>query len=157
MQEITRLRALCAECGNLRTVAANYNAPHDVNRTDETSDGQRGWRCTATLKCSVCGAKTCHALLRSDDDPFRDVAELREHERQATIVAAAAGFNLPAGALAGLTHDDLRWTNAELQTEALRQIRRVAGALPPDRLTPRECASLLKLLKSFVDKRGDGL
>jgi hypothetical protein len=35
MQEITRVRALCCECGNLRTVAANYSPPWDANRTGE--------------------------------------------------------------------------------------------------------------------------
>lgn len=82
MQEITRLRALCCECGNLRSVAATYNAPRDDNRTDETSDRDgRGWRCTATLKCSNCGNKTRHALIREDNDEYRDVAELRDYER----------------------------------------------------------------------------
>ncbi len=70
MQDTTRIRALCCECGNLRTVAANHRGPRDANRTDETSDRDgRGWRCTVTLKCSACGTKTRHALLRGDDDP----------------------------------------------------------------------------------------
>jgi hypothetical protein len=86
MQEVTRIRALCCECGNVRSAAENYRGPRDANRSDETSDReQRGWRCTLTLKCSVCGTKTRHALLRSDDDEHRDFAELQEDERHAAI------------------------------------------------------------------------
>lgn len=35
MEKVTRLRALCCECGNLRTVAASYRGPWDDNRTSE--------------------------------------------------------------------------------------------------------------------------
>jgi hypothetical protein len=91
MQEITRVRALCCECGNLRTVSANHRSRNDDNRSGECDDDARGWRVTGTLKCSVCGGKTRHALLRDDDTEFRDIAELGKHERQRAILG-----NVPA-------------------------------------------------------------
>lgn len=69
----------------------------------------------------------------------------------------AAGFKLPDDAFRGLDIDELRWTNAELQTEALRQIRSIVRTITPEDLTHDECADLLALLKSFVDRRGDVL
>jgi hypothetical protein len=83
MSEITRVRALCCECGNPRTVSANYKRRNDGNQSGECDDDPRGWRLTCTLKCSVCGARTRHAMLR--DDAHRDFAELRKDERHAAI------------------------------------------------------------------------
>jgi hypothetical protein len=83
MPEITRTttRALCCECGNLRTVAAGYNPPLDDNRTCEERFGDhRGWRFTCTLKCSVCMTKTRHAILR-DGSEYRDYAEEWDYEQ----------------------------------------------------------------------------
>jgi hypothetical protein len=45
---------------------------------------------TGTLKCSECGSKTRHALLRDACGEFRDFAELSKHERQRAILNAAA-------------------------------------------------------------------
>jgi hypothetical protein len=84
MSETTRIRALCCECGNLRTVAANYNPPRDANRTGECEPDKGGWRVTGTLKCWICATNTRHALLRDHDD-YRDFAELSEHQRHAVI------------------------------------------------------------------------
>jgi hypothetical protein len=36
------VRALCCECGNLRTVSANYSPPRDENRTTDASDEPNG-------------------------------------------------------------------------------------------------------------------
>ena len=86
-----RERALCCECGNLRTVAANFNPLLDANRTCDDGDDQRGWRMTCTLKCPVCKTKTRHALLRAaDKKQHRDFAELRESERRAVILQPGA-------------------------------------------------------------------
>jgi hypothetical protein len=94
MSETTRIRALCCECGNLRTVATNYNPPCDANRIDECEPNERGWRLTCTLKCSICATKTRHALLRDYDD-YRDFAELSEHQRHA-VIRAAGNANTPS-------------------------------------------------------------
>lgn len=85
MQEITRVRALCCECGNLRTVSANHRSRKDDNRSGECDDDPRGWRVTGTLKCSECGGATRHALLRDACGEYRDVAELGKRERQRAI------------------------------------------------------------------------
>ena len=74
------VRALCCECGNLRTVSANYRPPRDENRTTDASGEPHGWRMTGTVKCRVCKTRTRHAILRDDDSPEnRDFAELREY------------------------------------------------------------------------------
>jgi hypothetical protein len=75
----TRNRALCCECGNLRTVSSNFWFPHaDPNKTFDDGYDSRGWRMTGTLKCAVCKQKTRHARLRDDVDPeHRDRAESR--------------------------------------------------------------------------------
>jgi hypothetical protein len=83
MKKVTRppTRALCCECGNLRTVGADYWPPKDGNRTREEGFGDhRGWRWTGTLKCSVCMIKTRHALLR-DGSEYRDSAEKWDYEQ----------------------------------------------------------------------------
>jgi hypothetical protein len=61
------VRALCCECGNLRTVSANCSFRRDDNKTCDNDDRRhpgRFWRMTGTLKCSACKAATRHALLR---------------------------------------------------------------------------------------------
>jgi hypothetical protein len=137
-----RIRALCCECGNLRTVSANYEPPRDANNTDEADIHQRGWRCTATLKCSVCKTKTRHALLRDGEEPdHRDFAELEEHERHAVIRRRAALRPLETA------------TNDELRTESIRRIRNIMGMLHLDDLTLEECGDLLELLHQMVDRR----
>jgi hypothetical protein len=125
-----RIRALCCECANLRTVSGNYSLPHDANRTHESDPGDhRGWRVTGTLKCAVCMTKTRHALLRDDDKPeHRDFAELREHERHAA-------------------------TNDELREEAQRRISDIMGQLHLKDLTLQECGDLLEFLHQLIDRR----
>jgi hypothetical protein len=61
------MRALCCECGQLRTVANMGEIEWDDNLTDDGGD-PRGWRMTATLECGVCGRWTRHAFLLPDDD-----------------------------------------------------------------------------------------
>ncbi len=73
-----QLQALCCECGQLRTVKSNYSfGDKDDNRSWDTLDHPQGWRVTGTLKCSECGARTRHALLRENND-YRDSAEHRQ-------------------------------------------------------------------------------
>jgi hypothetical protein len=43
MQEITRVRALCCQCGNLRTVSAKYSPRNDDNRSGECDGDPRSW------------------------------------------------------------------------------------------------------------------
>lgn len=74
------VRALCCECGNLRTVSASYRR-YDDNLSCDDNLHPLGWRCTMTLKCSICRGPTRHAILRDDEDrpEFRDIAETRQH------------------------------------------------------------------------------
>jgi hypothetical protein len=90
-----RIRALCCECGNLRTVTANYKLPRDNNRSIECGDDPRGWRVTGTLKCAVCKAKTRHALLRDACGEYRDFAELPEHERYRAVIGQRVAESAP--------------------------------------------------------------
>lgn len=65
------VQALCCDCGQLRTVSANFQFPYqDPNRpvVGYVFDDPRGWRETGTLKCETCGQRTRHALLK---DPTR--------------------------------------------------------------------------------------
>jgi hypothetical protein len=74
------VRALCCECGNLRYVTPRYRR-YDDNLTFDDNLHPLGWRCTMTLKCSICRASTRHAFLRDDvsDRPeIRDIAETRQ-------------------------------------------------------------------------------
>lgn len=85
-----KVRALCCECGNMRTVSSRYSAPHDANRTQDDNLHPQGWRCTMTLKCPICRRPARHAVLRDDDAPeFRDIAETRQN--------LLAGEGLPLG------------------------------------------------------------
>jgi hypothetical protein len=66
-------RALCCQCGQLRTVSARF-VRRDANLTYEVPAEKGGWRMTITLKCGHCGRLTRHAKLR-DGDPYRDWME----------------------------------------------------------------------------------
>lgn len=66
------VKALCCDCGQLRTVSANYHFGNDQNRSDGYFYDSRGWSHTGTLKCVECGRPTRHALLRGEDDKYRD-------------------------------------------------------------------------------------
>ena len=76
------VRALCCECGNLRTVSASHRR-RDENYAAEFSDHRRGWRMTTTLKCPVCEQPTRHAVLRDDTPETRDSVERDEHDAAA--------------------------------------------------------------------------
>jgi hypothetical protein len=80
LRRASRTRALCCECGNLRTASAGYRR-NDDNLTFDDNRHPQGWRCTVTLKCSICRGPTRHAVLRDDEDrpEFRDIAETRMH------------------------------------------------------------------------------
>jgi len=72
------VRALCCECGNLRTVAASYRRGGDQNHSRDDNQHSDGWRMTDTLRCAACKASTRHAILRDNVEPkHRDGAELR--------------------------------------------------------------------------------
>jgi len=67
-------QALCCECGNLRTVSADYHfGTNDENCGEGLFMNPRGWFETGTLKCAHCGARTRHALLNKEGK--RDYAE----------------------------------------------------------------------------------
>lgn len=72
------VNALCCECGQLRTVSADYSRYRDPNHADSDQGRTGGWRLTQTLKCSACGDRTRHALLRRHDAPYRDADEQRQ-------------------------------------------------------------------------------
>lgn len=75
----SRIRALCCQCGNLRTASYGYSR-NDNNYTGDDNRHPQGWRCTQTLKCSACKTATRHAVLRDSCEPrFRDIAETRMH------------------------------------------------------------------------------
>jgi hypothetical protein len=88
------MRALCCECGQLRTVANMGEIEWDDNLTDDGGD-PRGWRMTATLECGVCGRWTRHAFLLPDDDA-QDDAELREYEHRAVEQRVAENADTPS-------------------------------------------------------------
>ncbi|UUO03849.1 hypothetical protein M4D79_14105 [Mycolicibacterium novocastrense] len=74
------VRALCCDCGNLRTVKATHK--HRGYVADAGRD-PRGWRMLGLLKCTACRKVTRHALLRDDRPECRDVVE--REERRTTI------------------------------------------------------------------------
>ncbi|WP_418003357.1 hypothetical protein ACNO8X_26115 [Mycobacterium sp. PDNC021] len=62
--EPERGQALCCQCGNLRTIGANFHhRSSDPNYAWGSFDDKRGWRATCSLKCEACGQSTRHALL----------------------------------------------------------------------------------------------
>jgi len=66
-------RALCCQCGNLRTVSARHRFrwgdPATTHDDDDRDHPGRFWRMTGTLVCSVCEGPTVHALIRDADLP----------------------------------------------------------------------------------------
>jgi hypothetical protein len=89
------VRALCCECGSLRTTSAGYRR-NDDNLSFEDNLHPQGWRCTRTLKCSACRAPTRHAVLRDDDSDrpeLRDIAETRQHLRPGEGLGARDVWN----------------------------------------------------------------
>ena len=74
-------------------------------------DHPLGWRVTGTLKCSNCGTKTRHALLR-EDDKYRNSMERQQYV-----------------ALGGMPQDD---------SEDVERLRRSTGRISP---ATRTCAT----------------
>ena len=71
---VMQVRALCCECGQLRTVSTRYQPRRDDNLSH--FNDPRGWRATGALKCAHCQAKTRHALLQDQFPPvIRDSFE----------------------------------------------------------------------------------
>jgi hypothetical protein len=80
MSEVTRVRALCCECGFLRTVSrcAHLRAFMGANIEPPTELG----RFTCNLKCGVCKAVTRHAVIRYGEPPqARNFAEREDYAR----------------------------------------------------------------------------
>jgi hypothetical protein len=137
----TRVRALCCECGNLRTVSANHSPPRDENRTADARDEPRGWRMTGTLKCRVCRTRTRHALLRDDTPDYRDSAEERDRRR-----STGQGRQLQ------------ELSNEELLKVARRGVYEltdnVMKTVPLEELTMEDCYVVLKAFDQIADNHG---
>ena len=151
MSEITpqTVRALCCECGNLRTVSAKYSPPRDDNRATEFGD-PRLWRWTGTVKCSVCKTRTRHAIIRDNCPEYRDAAEDADHQ---SIVLSLATWRL--------VHE--RRKLAEFSDEELLKIARrrvyeltdnVMKTVPLGDLTMEDCHTVLEAFKQIADNHG---
>ena len=75
--------ALCCECGNLRTTRGN---PRNY-LPDNPREAAHG-RMLEDLKCTPCAKVTRHAILRGDNDPYRDHAEALNAVREGLIAGA---------------------------------------------------------------------
>lgn len=85
----TLIRALCCDCGQVRTFKRGYYPRRFVGDFGSgflmSHEGRRlfpfaqPWdRCVGDLKCRPCGAVTRHAILR-DGDEFADFAEEKNY------------------------------------------------------------------------------
>lgn len=72
-----QVKALCCQCGNLRTVSEDYSRYQDPNNAHSPQGRKEGWRKTESLKCDECGQRTRHAILHADGR-FRDWDEVRQ-------------------------------------------------------------------------------
>lgn len=83
----TLTRALCCDCGQVRTVKRKHRPPRYVPDCGSgylaSHEGRRrfpfaqpGDRCVGDLRCSHCDTVTRHAILR-DGDKYADAAEER--------------------------------------------------------------------------------
>lgn len=76
----TRHRALCCECGQLRTVAQSYRGPKpaDAEDLDPIADPWCRW-----LTCTTCHTVTLHAVLADNliDGIRRDGCAMERHNR----------------------------------------------------------------------------
>jgi hypothetical protein len=124
---MTAVRALCCECGNLRTVSAKHGRRLDANNSADDSRDSRGWRMTGTLKCSPCGAHTRHAYLREDHPECRDHAEMR----------SVRGFDVS-------------------RSELNRQIGHLLGELCYEDLTKQDLQQLVLFLRPIRQRASDG-
>lgn len=104
MTATAHVRALCCECGNLRTAA---RLRRDGNTSFDDGRDPRGWRMTRTLKCSVCKRATIHALLRDDRPDLRDMAEERQQPSREELMSRAMDITSRIG-MEDLTVDELR-------------------------------------------------
>ena len=66
-----RFRALCCECGEVRSFSMRYAGGNQIGETRAAAE-----RCTIDLKCGACGRRTRHAYLL-DNLPVPDFAETR--------------------------------------------------------------------------------
>ena len=66
-----QVRALCCECGNVRTTStyAAYGEPAPATADRLAALGYEPTRCTVSRKCAVCRKQTTHAYLRDDLSP----------------------------------------------------------------------------------------
>lgn len=67
--EAMPVRALCCVCGMRRHVNSRSAGDRDENRSDENDRHPQGWRCTLTLRCENCRARTRYARLRDELPP----------------------------------------------------------------------------------------
>lgn len=67
-----RCRALCCECGEVRTFSMSYAGGNRIGESRYADE-----RCTIDLKCAACARRTKHAYLL-DNLPMPDFAETRD-------------------------------------------------------------------------------
>jgi hypothetical protein len=110
------VRALCCECGNLRTVRSRFRSREHI-----ADDGRHPdmWRMIDMLACSVCGQETQHARLRDDYPDHRDAAEERDHKELAKRSRGLQDF------------DDYELLRAA-QDRAIKLLNRVSQLRPTD-------------------------
>lgn len=98
--ERDRNRALCCECGELRSVAQGYRG----TGPDSAAGGTAGPWCTG-LRCGNCGVTTRHALIvdAMADTWRRDGCDRERHDRIADRHRRRIGRRLNALAAEGVT------------------------------------------------------
>jgi hypothetical protein len=133
------VRALCCECGNLRTVSSLFRSRDHVYDCDDKHPER--WRMTDTLKCSVCGSPTRHAVLRDDHPDHRDDAEERDHKEMAKRRRGLQDF------------DDYELLRAA-QDRAIKLLNRVANQLRPSDFTLKDCYQMLDTYMTIADDHG---
>lgn len=114
MAQPTRRRALCCECGELRTVSSNFRGGNFA------CAGLARWgepRYIQQLKCRNCGRVTSHALILDDRDPADDDAEklnwVGGRDQQTAYSHAQFWIRLRLGELAD--HSSLRGHEVRLK------------------------------------------
>src|ERR1700761_3185938 len=120
----TYVRALCCECGNLRTVSSSYRR-YDAAQSRDDDRHPQGWRMTCTLKCSACKTRfATHALLRDDAEPeYRDYAEESQWLTRDQLLKMAYRITGDVH-LSDLTNDELRQLLALLTVAETRKMGR---------------------------------
>jgi hypothetical protein len=121
------VRALCCECGNLRTVSSRFRSRGCIGDLDDRHPDRR---MIDMLACSVCGQETRHARLRDDYPDHRDAAEERDHKELAKRSRGLQDF------------DDYELLRAA-QDRAIKLLNRVASQLRPTDFTLEDCYRML--------------